>query len=59
MSLPQKAPPPGLFQQSLGFLDEAGNHVRYREIYFNKLPPARLGRGGRGGGRAGGGGQQP
>jgi hypothetical protein len=56
-TVPARAPAPGLFQQSLGFLDEAGNHVRYREIYFNKLPPARLGRGGRGG-RAGGG-QQP
>ena len=48
-TVPARAPAPGLFQQSLGFLDEAGNHVRYREIYFNKLPPARLGRGGRGG----------
>ena len=56
-TVPARAPAPGLFQQSLGFLDEAGNHVRYREIYFNKLPAARLGRGGRGG--RGGGGQQP
>jgi len=48
-TVPPRSPAPGLFQQSLGFLDEAGNHVRYREIYFNKLPPARLGRGGRGG----------
>jgi hypothetical protein len=47
-----KAPPPGLFQQSLGFLDEAGKNVRYQSIYFNRLPPSRLGRGGRG--RAGG-----
>jgi hypothetical protein len=54
-TVPARAPAPRLFQQSLGFLDEAGNHVRYREIYFNKLPPARLGRGGRGGR----GGQQP
>jgi len=54
-TVPARSPAPGLFQQSLGFLDEAGNHVRYREIYFNKLPPARLGRGGRGGR----GGQQP
>ena len=52
-TVPARAPTPGFFQQSLGFLDEAGNHVRYREIYFNRLPPARLGRGGRGG-RAGG-----
>ena len=58
-TVPARAPAPGLFQQSLGFLDEAGNHVRYREIYFNKLPPARLGRGGRGGRAGGGGAQQP
>jgi hypothetical protein len=57
-TVPPKAPPPGLFQQSLTFLDEAGNHVRYPSIYFNRLPPSRLGRGGRGG-RAGGPQQQP
>lgn len=52
-TVPPRAPPPGLFQQSLSFLDDAGNRVRYSSIYFNRLPPARLGRGGRGG-RAGG-----
>lgn len=40
-----RAAPPGLFQQSLSFLDEAGNRVRYNSIYFNRLPPSRLGRG--------------
>lgn len=53
-TVPPRAPQPGLFQQSLSFLDEAGSRVRYNSIYFNRLPPARLGRGGRGG-RAGGG----
>jgi hypothetical protein len=52
-TVPPKAPQPGLFQQSLSFLDEAGMRVRYQTIYFNRLPPTRLGRGGRGG-RAGG-----
>jgi len=33
------APPPGLFQQSLKFLDEEGNGVRYQEIYANRFPP--------------------
>ena len=56
-TVPPRAPPPGLFQQSVGFLDEAGNHVRYREIYFNKTPEPKLqeGRGGRGGAGGGGG----
>jgi len=48
-TVPPKAPQPGLFQQSLSFIDEAGNRVRYQTIYFNRLPPGRLGRGGRGG----------
>lgn len=38
-TVPAGAPPPGLFQQSLVFLDEAGNPVRYNEIYTNRLPP--------------------
>ena len=35
------AAPPGLFQQSLSFLDEKGNRVRYDSIYSNRLPPRR------------------
>ncbi len=38
-TVPQGTPPPGLFQQSLSFLDEDGNRIRYREIYSNRLPP--------------------
>jgi hypothetical protein len=45
-TVPAKAPQPGLFQQSLSLLDEAGNRVRYNSIYFNRLPPIR-GAGGR------------
>jgi hypothetical protein len=48
-TVPPKAPQPGLFQQSLSLLDETGNRVRYQTIYYNRLPPTRLGRGGRGG----------
>jgi len=39
--VPPNTPPPGLFQQSLVLLDDAGNHVRYNYIYTNTLPPLR------------------
>jgi hypothetical protein len=48
-TVPPKAPQPGLFQQSLSLLDDAGNRVRYQTIYYKRLPSTRLGRGGRGG----------
>lgn len=32
-TVPKGAPPPGLFQQSLQFLDEEGKPLRYRTIY--------------------------
>jgi hypothetical protein len=35
---PPGAPPPGLFQQSLGFIDEKGIRVRYDTIYANMYP---------------------
>ena len=35
------SPPPGLFQQSLGFLDKEGHRVRYETIYSNGFPPPR------------------
>jgi len=38
--------PPIIFQQSFGFLDPDGKPVQYSAFYFNRLPPARLGRGG-------------
>lgn len=52
-TVPKGAPQPGLFQQSLSFLDEKGERVRYNEIYSNRLPP----RPARGGGQGGRGGQ--
>lgn len=54
-TVPPGAPQPGMFQQNLGFLDEAGSNVRYDSIYSNRLPPSRLpSRGGRGRGRGDG-----
>ena len=37
--VPPGAPPPGLFQQSLSFIDEEGNRVRYDSIYTNRPSP--------------------
>ena len=56
------APPPGLFQISMRFLDEQGNGVRYQwvgtQMYINGYPkPPRAGRGGRGQGQGQGQGQ--
>ena len=58
-TVPRNAAPPGLFQQNLSFLDEAGERVRHREIYSNVLPPVTQQQGGPGaagnfGGAAGG-----
>ncbi len=38
-TVPAGAPPPGLFQQSLGFLDKDGKRVRYNALYVNGYPP--------------------
>jgi len=38
-TVPARAPQPGLFQQSLTFLDAAGKKVRYPTIYYNRLAP--------------------
>jgi hypothetical protein len=40
-TVPPRSPPPGLFQQSLSFLDKDGKTIRYDSIYFNRLPPSR------------------
>ena len=49
-TVPDGSPEPGLFQQSLGFVDENGNGVRYRDYYDNDYPPPPLA--GRGAGPA-------
>jgi len=38
-TVPKGYPEPGLFQQSLGWLDENGISLRYRETYSNFYPP--------------------
>ena len=34
------SPPPGLFQQSLGFVDKDGNRIRYANCLRQRLPAA-------------------
>jgi hypothetical protein len=42
-TVPPNAPPPALFQQSMGFLDKDGVRVRYDSIYSNAYPaPPRI-----------------
>lgn len=58
-TVPDGDPEPGLFQQSLGFVDKDGNGIRYRDYYDNDYPPPPLA-GGRGvGAPAGGTGPAP
>lgn len=60
-TVPKGYPEPGLFQQSLGWLDAEGRGLRYQTYYSNGFPvPARAGRGqgpGPGQGNQGQGGQ--
>jgi len=47
-TVPAGYPEPGLFQQSLGWLDENGLGVRYQSYYSNNYPaPPRVNRAGR------------
>ena len=51
-TVPAGYPEPGLFQQSLGWLDENGVGLRYQSYYSNGYPaPPRVNRGGRGQGQ--------
>ena len=36
-TVPKGYPEPGLFQQSLGYVDKAGNGIRYQAIYSNEF----------------------
>jgi hypothetical protein len=38
-TVPAGDPEPGIFQQSLGWIDEAGKSIRYQSIYRNGFPP--------------------
>ena len=52
-TVPAGYPEPGLFQQSLGWLDENGVGLRYQFYYSNGYPaPPRVNRAGRGRGQA-------
>jgi hypothetical protein len=51
-TVPPGSPEPGLFQQSMGWVDADGRGIRYQTIYANQFhglkqtpPPARAGRG--------------
>jgi hypothetical protein len=41
-TVPAGSPPPGLFQQSIGWVDKEGNRIRYRTTYSNAYPPPPL-----------------
>jgi hypothetical protein len=43
-TVPEGEPEPGLFQQSLGFVNKDGNGIRYRDYYDNDYPPPPLNR---------------
>jgi hypothetical protein len=46
-TVPAGAPQPGLFQQSMQFLDPDGKTIRYETVYSNRYPrPRRSGQGG-------------
>jgi hypothetical protein len=52
-TVPANYPEPGFFQQSLGWLDENGNGVRYASFYLHGAPPPPVARrGGQGPGNA-------
>ena len=63
-TVPKGYPEPGLFYQSLGWVDKDGNGVRYQQIYVNEIyglglyPTPPSGRGGQGGPPGAGGGPQ-
>ena len=41
-TVPSGNPEPGLFQQSVGFLDFSGRRVRYQYVYSSRYPPPPL-----------------
>ncbi len=59
-TVPAGYPDPGFFQQSVGWLDEKGNNIRYQTVYHNGFPKPPIqgqGRGGAGQGQGQGQGQ--
>ena len=56
-TVPVGYPEPGFFQQSVRWIDENGNGIRYQTVYHNGFPkPPIAGRGGQGQGQGAGGG---
>jgi hypothetical protein len=45
-TVPKGYPEPGFFQQSIRWLDENGNGIRYQTLYHNGFPKPPIGRGG-------------
>jgi len=43
-TVPHGYPEPGLFQQSLAWIDANGNAIRYRTLYHNGFPRPPVGR---------------
>ncbi|MBI2186881.1 MAG: hypothetical protein HYU37_07115 [Acidobacteria bacterium] len=43
-TVPEGYPEPGLFQQSLGWLDDKGNGIRYQTLYHHAFPAPPRGR---------------
>ena len=64
-TVPAGYPEPGLFQQSIGWVDKNGNGIRYQQIYSNSFhgmgvyPVPSSGAGAQGGGTNSGGGTPP
>lgn len=45
-TVPKGTPEPGIFQQSMGFVDKDGNGIRYQSVYSNIFPAPPRTRGG-------------
>jgi hypothetical protein len=41
-TVPKGYPEPGIFQQSLGYVDKDGNGIRYQAIYSNQFHGLRI-----------------
>ena len=52
-TVPEGYPEPGLFQQSLGWIDENGQNIRYQTLYHQSFAPPPIAQGGGQGGPAG------
>jgi hypothetical protein len=48
-TVPDGYPEPAFFQQSVAWIDENGNGIRYQTLYHNGFPKPPVGRGGQGG----------